>query len=288
MADEPLQPIADPEEVEPGAKPLEPVPDPEEEGGPVKTFLEHLEDLRWVLIKCFVSLALGMVTCLVAAPYASDFLQKPLNDSGADIRLEALDPLGPVFISLRIALYGGFAIALPFILYFVADFVLPALKKKENKYFRGAFLIGSGLFFSGAALCYFVILQISLLGLVAMNKWLGLAGTVWRAEQYFSFVLMFMVGMGISFELPVVLLTLVRMGVISHETLVKSRAYLFIGNLVLCAFITPDAISTIFMVIPVQALIEICIMISRYWERQKRIAEAAELAASKRIESGVS
>jgi sec-independent protein translocase protein TatC len=97
---------------------------------------------------------------------------------------------------------------------------------------------------------------------------------------------MFMVGMGLSFELPVVLLTLVRMGVISHETLVKSRAYLFIANLVICAFITPDAVSTIFMVLPVQALIEVCIMISRHWERQKRIAEAAALAASKQIESG--
>ena len=133
-----------------------------------------------------------------------------------------------------------------------------------------------------------MLLKISLFGLVAMNKWLGLNATVWRAQEYFSFVIMFMVGMGIVFELPVVLLTLVRMGVISHQTLVKSRAYLLIGNLVVCAFITPDALSTIFMVLPVQALIEICIMISRYWERQKRIAEAAALTASKQLESGAS
>jgi sec-independent protein translocase protein TatC len=271
MADEPLQTFPDPEE---------------EEGGPVKTFLEHLEDLRWVLVRCLVSLMLGMVTCLVAASWVTAFLQKPLTDSGADIRLESLGPIGPVVISMKIALYGGFTIALPFILYFVADFVLPALKKNEKKYFKRAFFIGTGLFISGMALCYFVILTISLRGLVAMNKWLGLGATVWRAEEYFSFVLMFMVGMGLSFELPVVLLTLVRMGVISHETLVKSRAYLFIANLVICAFITPDAVSTIFMVLPVQALIEVCIMISRHWERQKRIAEAAALAASKQVESG--
>jgi Sec-independent protein secretion pathway component TatC len=58
--------------------------------------------------------------------------------------------------------------------------------------------------------------------------------------------------------------------------------------MVVCAFITPDALSTVFMVIPVQALLEICIMISRYWERQKRIAEAAALTASKQLESGAS
>ena len=97
-----------------------------------------------------------------------------------------------------------------------------------------------------------------------------------------------MVGMGLVFELPVLLLTLVRMGVISHETLVKSRVYLFIGNMVVCAFITPDAVSTIFMVIPVQVLLEICIVISKYWERQKKIAEAAAITASRQIESGAS
>ena len=259
MADEPLQTIPDPEE---------------EEGGPVKTFLEHLEDLRWVLIKCLTSLGLAMVTCMVAADYITAFLKRPLTQlqaTGVDTQLEAIDPLGPVGIIMKIGLYGGFTIALPFILYFVADFVMPALKKNEKKYFKRAFFIGSLLFFSGVALCYFMLLKISLFGLVAMNKWLGLNATVWRAQEYFSFVIMFMVGMGIVFELPVVLLTLVRMGVISHQTLVKSRAYLLIGNLVVCAFITPDALSTIFMVLPVQALIEICIMISRYWEDRKSV-----------------
>jgi sec-independent protein translocase protein TatC len=273
MADEPLQTVPDPEE---------------EEGGPVKTFLEHLEDLRWVLIKCFVSLALGMVTCMAAANWITAFLQKPLKDSGAGITLEAIDPLGPVMIIMKVGLYGGITIALPFILYFIADFVLPALKKNEKKYFKRAFAIGTVLFFSGVALCYFAVLRISLLGLIAMNKWLGLGATVWRAQEYHSFVIMFMVGMGLVFELPVVLLTLVRIGIISHETLVKSRVYLFIGNMVICAFITPDVASTFIMVIPVQVLIEICIMISRYWERQKRIAEAAALASSKQVESGAS
>ncbi len=276
MADEPLQTIPDPEE---------------EEGGPVKTFLEHLEDLRWVLIKCVVSLLLGMVTCMVAANYITAFLERPLHElqkSGVDLKLEAIDPLGPVSIIMKVGLYGGITISLPFLLYFIADFVLPALKRHEKKYFKRAFAIGSILFFSGVALCYFAILKISLFGLVAMNKWLGLGATVWQAQQYFSFVIVFMVGMGVVFELPVVLLTLVRVGVISHETLVKSRIYLFIGNMVVCAFITPDAVSTVFMVIPVQLLLEICIVVSKYWERQKKIAEATALAASRQIESGAS
>ena len=83
-----------------------------------------------------------------------------------------------------------------------------------------------------------------------------------------------MLGMGLSFEVPVIILTLVRIGLIPHEWLVKGRAYFIIANVLLCSIITPDALSTILMVLPVQILMEICILISKYWERQKRIAEA--------------
>jgi sec-independent protein translocase protein TatC len=267
-------------------EPLEPIPPEEEEGGPVKTFLEHLEDLRWVLIKCVASLLLGMVTCLVAARQITEVLTWPLIN--LHMKLESFGPLGGFTISMKIAFYGGITLALPFILYFIGDFVMPALKRNEKKYFLRAFIVGGGLFMAGMMLCYFVILRISLTGLSQYNRWLGLSGEVWRAEEYFHFVIMFMVGMGLSFEVPVLILTLVRIGIIQHETLVKSRAYLFIANLVVCAFITPDAVSTIFMVIPVQALMEICILISRGWERQKKIAEARELAASQQLESGAS
>jgi sec-independent protein translocase protein TatC len=124
--------------------------------------------------------------------------------------------------------------------------------------------------------------------LAQYNAWLGLPSDFWRAEQYFGFVILFMVGMGLSFEVPVVILTLVRLGIIPHEFLVKGRSYFFIANLVICAFITPDAVSTIFMVIPVQVLMEICILISKSWERQKRIAEATAAATSNGLQSGAS
>lgn len=267
-------------------EPLEPIPQDEEEGGPVKTFLEHLEDLRWVLIKCVSALLLGMVTCLAAAPTITTLLKYPMDKAGLTVDLNPMGPLAGFMISMKMALWGGITLSLPFILYFIGEFVVPALKKNERKYFLGAFSIGSALFVAGMVLCYLVILPISLQGLVAYNKWMKLPGDLWRAEEYFQFVIMFIIGMGLSFEIPVVILTLVRLGIIPHDTLIKGRAYFFIGNLVLCAFITPDAVSTVFMVVPVQILMEICILISKHWERQKRIAEAAELAASKQLESG--
>ena len=138
---------------------------------------------------------------------------------------------------------------------------------------------------AGVMLCYCLVLGISIKGLVAYNNWLGISTSLWRAEDYFQFVIMFMMGMGVSFEFPVILLTLVRLGVIPHAWMVKGRRYFFVINLVLCAFITPDFISTFFMVIPVQVLMEICILISAHWERQKKSAELS-MAASSSKEAG--
>ncbi|HEV8540882.1 MAG TPA: twin-arginine translocase subunit TatC [Verrucomicrobiae bacterium] len=265
-------------------EPLEPITSAEEEGGPVKTFLEHLEDLRWVLIKCVVSLILAMVGCLAGANYIVKILKWPLERSGVHTQLQFLGPIDGFSISMKVALYGGITLALPFLLYFIGDFVLPALKKHEKKYFMRAFIIGGVLFILGMCLCYFLILQITLQGLTAFNEWLGVPSEIWKADDYFSFVLLFMVGMGLSFEIPVVFLTLVRLGVIPHEWLVKGRSYFFVANLVICSFITPDAVSTIFMVIPVQVLMEICIFISKGWERQKRREEALREAEARRLD----
>jgi len=259
---------------------LKPIPDFDEEegGGPVKTFLEHLEDLRWVLIRCFAAVGLAVGVMMFAAPVIVDALKYPMAVAGITMGLEAFNPVGGVFISLKTALYGGVAFSVPFILMFVGLYVFPALHPHERTYFTRALTVGGGLFFLGMMLCYFWILPLSLQGLVAFNTWLGLPTTVWRAEEYFHFVLLFMVGMGIAFEIPVVLLSMVKFGVISHEMLVKGRVYFFVGNMVVCAFITPDAFSTIFMVVPVQILLEICILISKSWERKKRLLEARELA----------
>ncbi len=247
----------------------------EEGGGPVKSFLEHLEDLRWVLIKCGTSLLVGMAACLAGAPVLTGILSRPLRMSGANVDLNLMGPMGAIVISMKIALYGGLTVSLPFILFFIGQFVMPALKANEKGYFLRAFIIGAGLFMAGVMLCYFFILKISLMGMVGYAKWMGLESTIWRAEEYFQFVILFMIGMGVSFEMPILILSLVKLGIVQHEWLIKGRRYFFVINLTACAFITPDFISTFFMVIPVQILMEICILISAHWERQKRAAEAA-------------
>ena len=253
----------------------EPLPEEDDEGGPVKSFLEHLEDLRWVLIKIAGAVLVAMTICMVGAPQIIELHKFPMYQTklGSTIELTYIDPMAPFTSMMKVAFWGGLILSVPFILFVIGQFVMPALKKNEKPYFRKAFIIGGGLFFIGLLVCYGWVLPIGISGMIQIADWLGPRITAWRADQYFQFATMFMLGMGLSFEIPVILLTLVKMGLISHQTLAKGRVYFFIGNMVLCAFITPDALSTVFMVIPVQILLEICIQISAHWERKKRIAE---------------
>ncbi len=244
----------------------------EEEGGPVKPFLDHLEDLRWVLIKSLSALGIAMAACMGGAPYLVSLLTWPKDHAGLGINIEWLGPMGGVTASMKIAFWGGLLLALPFILYFVGQFVLPALKSKEKRYFMLAFGVGGGLFIFGVVICYFFVLSLSLSGMASYNRWLGIHSSVWRAEDYFQFVIALMLGMGLSFELPLLLLTLVRLEILPHDWLVKGRKYFFFINFVACAFITPDFLSTFILVVPTQILLEICIWISRSWDKQKQIA----------------
>lgn len=252
--------------------PLSPVAEEDDEGGPVKTFLEHLEDLRWVIIKVGAALLIGMVACLGGAPQLIQFLTWPLINSGANIQLQFFGPMGGFVVSMKLALYGGITCALPFILYFIGSYVMPALKRHEKRFFLRAFIVGAGLFLLGGMLCYFFVLGITLKATAQYNQWLGLPADYWRAEEYFQFVTLFMIGMGLSFELPILVLSLVKLGIIQHRWLAKGRPYFFVISFALVAFITPDFVSTFFLVVPMLALMEICIWISWWWDRQKRRA----------------
>jgi sec-independent protein translocase protein TatC len=261
----------------------EPPPDPEDGGGEVKSFLEHLEDLRWVLIKSGTALVIAMIVCLLAGNQVVKVLIWPLERSGANITLLFLDPAGPFIASLHLALFGGMILGAPFIFYYIVEFVMPALKIKEKKYFRMALTIGGGLFMIGVFFSYFIIMPLALNAAIQYSHWLlgpsaTAAANQWRAETYFSFVSKFMLGMGLGFELPVVLLTLVKIGILDHRKLAAFRRYMIVLNLILGALLTtPEVLTQVLMAVPLQVLYEISVWIAWYWERQaKRRLEAAE------------
>lgn len=328
-------------------------------GGPVKPFLDHLEDLRWVIIKCVFTMLIAMMGCMMGARYLVKALTWPLkeaqkigyavrtdvpltmgtkrigrldvsefgllgmdtnspifdpSDGGFELKpivvgtnvLLALQPkqvvraddpsydlddimvelknYGPfesIWMCLQLALYGGLVIGAPFIIFFVAEFILPALKVSEKKFIYRAAGIGSILFFLGVAFCYFLIVQVALKASVEFSLWLGFGADEWKASEYISFVIKFLLVMGAAFEMPVVLLTIVKIGILNYKQLSEFRHYFIVGMLVVSAVITPsgDPFTMILVAVPLWILYEICVIIARVWYNRDQ-AEEARLAAA--------
>jgi sec-independent protein translocase protein TatC len=318
------------------------------EGGPVKTFLEHLEDFRWVLIKSCVALGVAMLLCLTAGNHVVQILKWPLSRAkihyagmgqiavvsfgtnhlgnfqltpeqqkslnlgtnhfvavqiqpllfgtnqvlgwraNADekavadaqrlhIDLVNLSPAGGFFVAFQVALYGGAVLASPFIFYFVMSFVFPALKMREQKYVHRGLIFGGGLFLLGVSFCYFILMPVALAASQMYSNWLGFGAVQWRAEDYISFICRFLLGMGLGFELPVAVLTLVKIGVLNYSTLAKARRYMIVINLFLGAVLTtPEILTQLVMFVPLQLLYEITVWIAWYWERRDKKRAAME------------
>jgi sec-independent protein translocase protein TatC len=333
---------------EPVAENLDEQPE-DEEGGPVKSFLEHLEDLRWVLIKSGVAAAVAMLACLLGGNYVVRVLEWPLSrapvphfsktktvrvvlgtnelrvfqvttndalaslvgtnqfvrvelepllqgtnqvlalrvtpdpnrpaEKGLPIQIVNLSPAGSFVVATKVAFYAGLVVASPFIFYFAAYFIFPALKMREKKYIYRGLCFGGGLFAAGVCFCYFVLMPVALTASVQYAEWLGFSANQWRAEDYFAFVCKFMLGMGVGFELPVVVLTLVKLGVLNYRLLAAGRRYVIVVSAVLGAILTtPEVITQILMAFPLYLLYEICVWIAWYWERQDKKREAAAAA----------
>ena len=189
-------------------------------------------------------------------------------------------------MAFQVALYGGIVLASPFIFYFVAAFVFPALKMKERKYVYRGLTCGLGLFLVGVAFCYFFLMPLALAASQKYSQWLGFSAFQWRADDYISFVCKFMLGMGLGFEMPVVILTLVKIGVLNYAILSKARRYMIVVNLVLGAVLTtPEVITQVIMFVPLQALFEVCIWVAWYWERQDKKRAALQEAEAAVLET---
>src|SRR5437667_532060 len=146
---------------------------------------------------------------------------------------------------------------------------------REQKYVYRGLLFGGGLFLSGVTFCYFVLMPVALAASQMYSNWLGFGAFQWKAEDYISFVAKFMLGMGLGFEMPVIILTLVKIGVLNYGVLSKGRRYMIVINLILGALLTtPEVITQLIMFLPLQILYEISIWIAWYWQREEKKREA--------------
>jgi sec-independent protein translocase protein TatC len=253
--------------------------DPRDENGDiVKPFLDHMEDLRWVIIKVLIVLILCMVAAFWNRTELIRILQHPLwiadptGEIAASIRTDNI--IDSFMISFKMAFYVGLIMSLPFILYFIADFVLPALTKKEKRMLIPGFGMGTVLFAAGACASYFYIVPHTILFFWNDTKELGLHA-IWTWRSYISFFTWLILGFGLMCEVPLIVLLLAGFGIVSHKFLASTRSYAIVIILTLAAVVapTPDPVTFLILGLPIILMYEACIWIVWALEGRRRRAD---------------
>jgi len=228
------------------------------------TFLSHLVELRMRLVRALVAV---VVVCLCLLPWARDvyaIMAQPLLDSlPKGGQMIATDVVGPFLVPLKVTLFTGFVIALPYVLYEVWAFVAPGLYAHEKKLVLPLVVASFLLFLAGMTFAYFLVFP------VVFKFMAGIApqGVAWMTDidKYFSFVLTTFVAFGVTFEVPVIVIVLVRSGLVSIAKLRQARPYVIVGAFVIGAIFTPpDVLSQVMLAVPLWILYELGIVLAQF------------------------
>ena len=227
-----------------------------------ETFLSHLVELRDRLIRALFSILVVFVPLAFYARELYSLLAAPLLASlPAGGQMIATDVVGVFLVPMKVALGVSFLIALPYVMYQVWAFVAPGLYAHEKKLAIPLLLASVLLFFVGMAFAYFAFFPM-VFGFMAQ---FAPEGVAWMTdiEKYFSFVLTMFLAFGVTFEVPVVVIVLCKVGIVNVTTLREWRPYVIVGAFVVGAVFTPpDVISQFMMAVPLWLLYELGIVLA--------------------------
>jgi sec-independent protein translocase protein TatC len=244
------------------------------------SLIEHLAELRDRLIKVVVAVVIGMLIAFVLYNQIFEFLLGPYEDIAnarpeatlGDGRLLLSDPLQGFAIRMKLALYGGIAIAMPVILWQIWRFITPGLYDHEKRYAVPFMVSALSLFVLGAGLAYYTLPR-------ALDFLIDIGGsqnfvTAFQPDKYFTLILYMMLAFGIGFEFPILLIFMQMAGVLTPQQLSGARRYAIVGICVLVAVITPsgDPISMLMLSVPMILFYEVSILIGRVIERRRSAA----------------
>jgi len=234
-------------------------------------FLDHLEELRWTILWSLVAVlvcsALGFLLVMKFDVLA--FLIRPVQPLLNGGKLKYLGPADAFIITLKLGLTVGVLLAFPVVAYQFWSFLSPGLLPKEKKVIVPTLYLGLVLFIAGMALAYWGVLPVALRFLAGFQQDTLEQSLV--VEPFLAFVVKLLLGFGIVFETPVVMLLLGSMGLITSTTLRRTRRYAIVGVFVVAAVLTPpDVFSQMMMGLPLMALYEISIWLVWLTERRSR------------------
>lgn len=228
-------------------------------------FISHLLELRSRLIRASAAV---LVIFLCFMPFAAeifDLIAAPMMSAlPAGSKMIATGVVTPFLIPVKITLLLAFVVALPYVLHQAWMFVAPGLYAHEKKLVVPLIVSSSILFYTGMAFCYFLVFGV-VFGFIQQfaPQTVSVAPDI---ESYFGFVLTMFLAFGVTFEVPVVVIVLVRMGIVSIEKLKQVRSYVIVGAFVIAAIVTPpDVMSQLLLAIPLCLLYELGLMAAHWF-----------------------
>lgn len=239
-------------------------------------FLDHLEELRGTLIKCAIVFALIVAGI---AYFLKDFaylLNLPLEQVQAQYPHLTTDlitntPMGVFSVVISICITGGFVLSLPFFLFFLGQFVAPALTQRELKVLLPTVIAALLLFLVGASFGYFILVPSTIKVAFELNELLGYT-VLWTADKYYSLLMWMVLGVGTAFEFPLLIVLATYMGLIEVATLRRFRRHAVVVMFIIAAIVTPtpDPINQTLFAVPLILLYEAAIWASAFVGRRAK------------------
>lgn len=231
-------------------------------------FLDHLEELRWRLVRCLLAMVIGSAVSFGYIDHILNVLLYPARSTSSPINLQVLSVQGMFLIKWFISFISGFILALPFLIYQFWRFVAPGLRVNEKKYAFPVVFFAFSSFITGILFGYFILVPFSL------EFFSGIGATHvdnnFSIQYYFSFLTWLLLGAGIIFQLPVVSLVLSAIGILTPPFMRHYRRHSMVVILILSSFITPpDPVSMLIMSFPLILLYEMSIGVSWLVNRKR-------------------
>lgn len=233
------------------------------------TFTEHLEELRWCLLKSLSAIILASMLCYFFSDAIFRFMVAPLRQNlGTGQSLIGTGVTEAFFIEIKVALAGGVFFSSPIIFYQIWRFISPGLSGNEKRLVL-PFVFCATLFFIGGALfCYHVVLPVAFQYFIEQYGTIDVTPAI-RIGEYFTFFFRMILAFGVTFELPVFTFFLVRLGIWDYRFMLRSFRYAIVAIFIIAAVLTPtpDVINQSLLALPMLLLYVISIGVAYIWRR---------------------
>jgi len=233
------------------------------------TLTEHLEELRWCLLRSVIAVLLGSIVCYFFSNAIFAFMVAPLREYLQPGQgLIGTSVTEAFFSEIKIAIAAGVLFTCPYIFYQIWRFIAPGLSGGEKKLVLPFVLCATLFFLGGAYFCYRIVLPVAFKYFVEQYNTMGVLPAI-RIGEYFTFFFRMVLAFGITFELPVFTFFLVRLGLWNYRLMIRSFRYAIIGIFVLAAMLTPtpDIINQSLLALPMLVLYVASIGVAYVWRR---------------------